>query len=87
MPTNAAMIAANASRWSKAHIHAEWQKTIDATADRLTMPANKARFQAVEKNEAPFWRVEHRLHEAVAIGSILGKGGDEIGAPVVVSGQ
>jgi len=55
MPTNAAMIAANASRWSKAHIHAEWQKTIDATADRLTIPANKARFQAVEKNEGVKW--------------------------------
>jgi lysozyme family protein len=55
MPTNAAMIAANAGRWSRAHIHAEWQKVIDATADRLTLPANKVRFQTVERNEGVKW--------------------------------
>lgn len=55
--TNAAMIAANAGHWAKAHIHAEWQKAIDATADRLTLPENKARFLKVEQNEGVKWFV------------------------------
>jgi len=55
MPTNAAMIAANADRWAKAHIYPEWQKAIDETADRLTLPQNKARFLAVEKAEGVPW--------------------------------
>jgi lysozyme family protein len=55
MPTNAAMIAANADRWAKAHIHPQWQKAIDETADRLTAPGNKAKFLAVQQAEGVKW--------------------------------
>lgn len=66
MPTNAAMIAANADRWSKAHIHPEWQKSIDGTADRLSLPENKARFQAVEKSEGVMWPIVAIIKEREA---------------------
>lgn len=55
MPTNAAMIAANATRFANAKIKPDWQRSIDATAVRLTSPENKARFLAVEKRNNVRW--------------------------------
>src|SRR5262245_24605091 len=66
MPSNAAMIAANAARWANAHIHPEWQKVIDETADRLTRPENKARFLAVQKAEGVSWFVVAIIKEREA---------------------
>lgn len=53
MPSNAAMIAANAERWSKAAIKPEWQASIDKTAARLV--ADKARYLGIEKRDGVRW--------------------------------
>jgi lysozyme family protein len=53
MPTNAAMIAANAERFARATIKPEWQASIDKTAVRLV--AGKARFLPVEKRDGVKW--------------------------------
>jgi lysozyme family protein len=53
MPTNAAMIAANAERFARAKIKPEWQASIDKTAKRLV--ADKARFLEVEKQDGVKW--------------------------------
>jgi hypothetical protein len=49
MPTNAAMIAANAERFATARIKPEWQTSIDKTARHLTAADSKAWFVAEEK--------------------------------------
>ncbi|MBR0687359.1 hypothetical protein JQ594_15615 [Bradyrhizobium manausense] len=64
--TNAAMIAANATRWSQAHIRPDWQSAIDVTADRLMVPAARARFKAVEKAEGVPWPVVAIIKEREA---------------------
>jgi lysozyme family protein len=64
--TNTAMIAANAERWAKAHIHANWQQAIEDTADRLMIPVNRARFKAVEKAEGVPWPIVAIIKEREA---------------------
>jgi lysozyme family protein len=66
MPTNAAMIAANAERFARAHIKPEWQASIDKTAARLVAPENKARFQAVEQRNRVAWPVVAIIKEREA---------------------
>jgi lysozyme family protein len=64
--TNAAMIAANADRWTHAHIRPEWQVAIDETAARLMIPVNRKRFEAVAKADGVPWHVVAIIKEREA---------------------
>ena len=57
MPTNAAMITANAARFAHAKIKPERQAVIDKTARRLVSADNKAWFVAEEKRTNVAWPV------------------------------
>lgn len=71
------LITQNQTRWNNCHVSAEKGPTFDAVAKRLTAPAAKARYQAVEKRTGvPWWfiAVAHEREASQNWNTQLGQG-------------